>query len=93
MWYPGSGVVLDCIDSCSLPSFLLYLVDHPFYVVCSFYRLSLPCTTTFVFSAYVSTDDNNDIVNIKASTCHCIVVAHLTQLAISTFPCKIEGNL
>ena len=23
MWYPGSGVVLDCIDSCSLPSFLL----------------------------------------------------------------------
>ena len=22
-WYPGSGVVLDCIDSCSLPSFLL----------------------------------------------------------------------
>ena len=23
MWYPGSGVVLDCIISCSLPSFLL----------------------------------------------------------------------
>ena len=23
MWYPGSGVVLDCIDSSSLPSFLL----------------------------------------------------------------------
>ena len=22
-WYPGSGVVLDCIDSSSLPSFLL----------------------------------------------------------------------
>ena len=22
-WYPGSGVVLDCIDSESLPSFLL----------------------------------------------------------------------
>ena len=22
-WYPGSGVVLDCIDSGSLPSFLL----------------------------------------------------------------------
>ena len=22
-WYPGSGVVLDCIDSRSLPSFLL----------------------------------------------------------------------
>ena len=21
-WYPGSGVVLDCIDSSSLPSFL-----------------------------------------------------------------------
>ena len=25
MWYPGSGVVLDCIDSWSLPSFLLLL--------------------------------------------------------------------
>ena len=23
MWYPGSGVVLDCIDSLSLPPFLL----------------------------------------------------------------------
>ena len=23
MWYPGSGVVLDCIDSCFLPPFLL----------------------------------------------------------------------
>ena len=22
-WYPGSGVVLDCIDSCSLPLFLI----------------------------------------------------------------------
>ena len=25
MWYPGSGVVLDCIDSWSLPPFLLYI--------------------------------------------------------------------
>ena len=25
-WYPGSGVVLDCIDSWSLPSFLLPVV-------------------------------------------------------------------
>ena len=24
-WYPGSGMVLDCIDSSSLPSFLLQL--------------------------------------------------------------------
>ena len=23
MWYPGSGVVLDCSDSWSLPSFIL----------------------------------------------------------------------
>ena len=23
MWHPGSGLVLDCIDSISLPSFLL----------------------------------------------------------------------
>ena len=26
-WYPGSGVALDCIDSCSLPSFLLGFAD------------------------------------------------------------------
>ena len=25
MWYPGSGVVLDCIDAGSLPPFLLFL--------------------------------------------------------------------
>ena len=28
-WYPWSGVVLDCIDSWSLPSFLLELIYHP----------------------------------------------------------------
>ena len=27
-WYPGSGVVLDCIDSWSLPSFLLWCVNR-----------------------------------------------------------------
>ena len=26
MWYPGSGVVLDCVVSRSLPPFLLYVV-------------------------------------------------------------------
>ena len=74
-------------------SFVLFLVDHPFYMVCSFYRLSLPCTTTIVFSAYVSIEDNSDIVNIKATICNCIVVAHLTKLALSIFLGKIEGNL
>ena len=60
-------------------------------MVCSFYRLSLPCTTTFVFSAYVSTKDNNDIVNIKATSCNCIVVANLKNSNIDLG--KIEGNL
>ena len=46
-----------------------------------------------MFSAYVSTEDNNDIMNIKATTCNCIVVAHLTKLAISTFLVRIEGDL
>ena len=27
IWYPGSGVVLACIDSSSLPSFLLLLTN------------------------------------------------------------------
>ena len=27
-WYPGSGVVLDCIDSWSLPTFLLYHINY-----------------------------------------------------------------
>ena len=26
-WYPGSGVVLDCIDSCSLHPYLLYITE------------------------------------------------------------------
>ena len=30
-WYPGSGVVLDCIDSCSL---------HP-YLLCSLYIFTI----------------------------------------------------
>ena len=29
-WYPGSGVVLDCMDSWSLPSFLLSLAQNIF---------------------------------------------------------------
>ena len=62
-------------------------------MVCSFYRLSLPCTTTIGVLAYVSTEDNNDIVSIKATTFNCIVVAHLTKLAISTLLGKIEGHL
>ena len=40
MWCPGSGVVLDCIDSWSLPSFLLWSVIvvfsdqiEPWYVI------------------------------------------------------------
>ena len=28
MWYPGSGVVLGCIDSRSLPPFLLCQASH-----------------------------------------------------------------
>ena len=28
-WYPGSGVVLDCIDSWSLPSFFLWWMSRP----------------------------------------------------------------
>ena len=59
-------------------------------MVCSFYRLSLPCTTTIVISAYVSTED--DMVKIKTTTCNCIVVAHLTKLAISIFLSKMEGT-
>ena len=31
-WYPGSGGVLDCIDSRSLPSFLLFqIMAHCFF--------------------------------------------------------------
>ena len=30
-WYPGSNVVLDCIDSGSLPPFLLFLTLRPKY--------------------------------------------------------------
>ena len=30
-WYPESGMVLDCIDSWSLPSFLLYISHRCYY--------------------------------------------------------------
>ena len=61
-------------------------------MVCSFYRLSLPCTTTIVFSAYVSTDYTKNLENVIATICNCVVVAQLTKLAISIFLGKIEGN-
>ena len=60
-------------------------------MVCSFYRVFLPCTITIVFSAYVSTDDNNDIKEYSSyPMLYCI--AHLIKLAISIFRGKIEGN-
>ena len=31
-------------------------------------------------SAYASTENNNDIVNIKATTCNCIVVAQVKKM-------------
>ena len=31
IWYPGSGVVLDCIDSWSLPSFLLLNCTYAYH--------------------------------------------------------------
>ena len=74
MWYPGSGVVLDCIDSWSLPSFLLFLVDHTFIWFAHFIDNLYHVLPQIVFSAYVSMDDDNDIVNIKATTCNCIIV-------------------
>ena len=42
-WYPGSGVVLDCIDSWSLPSFLLCYLR-----TISYWRHSLYHTVAFV---------------------------------------------
>ena len=64
-------------------------------MVCSFidylYHV-LPQLYTVV-SAYVSTENNDNIVYIKATTRNCIVVTHLTKLAISIFLGKIEGNL
>ena len=34
-WYPGSGVVLDCIDSLSLHPYLLYLTKPIFRYRCT----------------------------------------------------------
>ena len=38
-WYPGPGVVLDCIDSWSLPSFLLLQVTSWYFTKCIFHLL------------------------------------------------------
>ena len=61
-----------------------YFIDYLYPVL----QMHLNCV-----SAFVSTEDNNDIVNIKSTACNCIVDAHLTKLAISIFLGKIEGNL
>ena len=42
MWYPGSGVVLDSIDSWSLPAFLLYMLESS----CQRARIILTFTTS-----------------------------------------------
>ena len=36
-WYPGSGVVLDCIDSRSLNPYLLKKIEHRFPCILFFF--------------------------------------------------------
>ena len=42
LWYPGSGVVLDCIDSLSLHHYLLLIGKHVKNGIFLKYHLSLP---------------------------------------------------
>ena len=60
-WYPGSCVVLDCIDSLSLHHYLLLLIVFTFYVnmliclSCCVMFLSLAVMFWSVFSAHSHT--------------------------------------
>ena len=42
MWYPGSGVVLDCIVSWSLPSFLLLNLMLTEYYIRNWIKMKIP---------------------------------------------------
>ena len=49
MWYPGSGVVLDCIDYGSLPPFLLSLLQLMTPVVQKLRIPIIPLVSFFLF--------------------------------------------
>ena len=55
-WYPGSGVVLDCIDSWSLPFFLLR-VPNSFYS----YKLMVLklCVCVFIMCYFINSCDSD----------------------------------
>ena len=58
MWYPGSGVVLNCIDSSSLPSFLLYLMM--LYPSANFDDIDAPFQTLFIGKRCDAVEDGDD---------------------------------
>ena len=82
-------LIVSIPDLCPLSDFSLLIILFIWFVhfIDCLYHV-LPQLSTYY---YVSTAD--DIVNIKATICNCIVVAHLTKLAISIFLGKMEGNL
>ena len=53
-WYPRSGMVLDCIDSCSLPSFLLSLLVHCCLVVTCWERADLLALDVMSYCDFVT---------------------------------------
>ena len=89
LWSPaGKGLtswLSFVMSNCVFVTFPCGILGQVWYLI-----VSIPGNCVF---SYVSTEDNKDIVNIKATTCNCIVVTHLTKLAISIFLDKIEGTL
>ena len=72
-WYPGSDVVLDCIDSWSLPSFLL-LLD---FIVCSQTKsgmLNIQLNNEFSRTSYPQQRDPLHWVRMCVCVCVCVCV-------------------
>ena len=75
-WYPGSGVVLDCIDSWSLHPYLLCLVSTPNR------QISQMEVITFMFY----------FIRILNSSCFCPFYRLLTPCSVTIMPYARENT-
>ena len=72
-WYPGSGVVLDCIDSSSLHPYLL-LSDFVYvYLVYNLGLLDLTCITLATFYGASANSAEPDQKAASDHVLHCLL--------------------
>ena len=89
MWYPGSGVVLYCIISWILPSFLLWLSE----VFCLCWVVALKSATHFHLTALLFQFSRLRVQSSSIKRADLLALVGDVYCNYVTFPCGILGQV